>query len=505
MSITFYFGQSKDYKLWPKLESLSKVLINKDEKMNIFNKEIQKSSHRWGSIGIGMFCLISLSLTGCKSLYGTYERPEVKTEGIVRDPVNNQAALEGTNDFGNLPWKSVFTDPHLQALISKSLENNPDLLNAALNVDMAEAQLKTAKLAFLPSVAISPQGTLSHFGSHVEATKSYTLPVVASWDVDLFGKLRNSKQAAAASLLQTQDYKVAVQTRLICNVANLYYSLLMLDRQLEIVNDMEGLTKDTWDMMKLQMQFGRARSTSVQSAEAAYYSVKTQGVSLKQQIRESENSLSLLLGEPAHAIARGKLDGQSLPENYSKGVGVELLSNRADVHANEMALAACFYDVQKARGNFYPSLTIQGTGGWSNGSGLVNPAKLLLQAVGSLTQPIFMKGQLIAALRVAEDQYKQAYNNWQNSILSAGSEVSNALVAYNSAKESDELEQHRIEVLKQNLKDTEMLYKQSSSTYLEVITAQQNLLNAEINQVQDQFSKLQSIVNLYYALGGGSK
>lgn len=331
------------------------------------------------------------------------------------------------------------------------------------------------------------------------------MPVVASWDVDLFGKLRNSKQAAAASLLQTQDYKVAVQTRLICNVANLYYSLLMLDRQLEIVNDMEGLTKDTWDMMKLQMQFGRARSTSVQSAEAAYYSVKTQGVSLKQQIRESENSLSLLLGEPAHAIARGKLDGQSLPENYSKGVGVELLSNRADVHANEMALAACFYDVQKARGNFYPSLTIQGTGGWSNGSGLVNPAKLLLQAVGSLTQPIFMKGQLIAALRVAEDQYKQAYNNWQNSILSAGSEVSNALVAYNSAKESDELEQHRIEVLKQNLKDTEMLYKQSSSTYLEVITAQQNLLNAEINQVQDQFSKLQSIVNLYYALGGGSK
>ena len=184
---------------------------------------------------------------------------------------------------------------------------------------------------------------------------------------------------------------------------------------------------------------------------------------------------------------------------------MELLSNRADVHANEMALAACFYDVQKARGNFYPSLTIQGTGGWSNGSGLVNPAKLLLQAVGSLTQPIFMKGQLIAALRVAEDQYKQAYNNWQNSILSAGSEVSNALVAYNSAKESDELEQHRIEVLKQNLKDTEMLYKQSSSTYLEVITAQQNLLNAEINQVQDQFSKLQSIVNLYYALGGGSK
>lgn len=449
--------------------------------------------------------LATLSLTGCKSLYGTYERPEVKTDGIVRDPVNDQATLQGSNDFGNLPWRSVFSDPQLQALIEKTLANNPDLLNAALNVDMAEAQLKAAKLAFLPSVAISPQGTISHFGDHVEATKSYTLPLVASWDVDLFGTLRSSKKAAAMSLLQTRDYQVAVQTRLISNVANLYYTLLMLDKQVEIVDNMEKLTKDTWDMMKLQMEFGRARSTSVESAEAAYYSVKNQGVSLKRQIRETENSLSLLLGEPAHAISRGTLDGQSLPENFAGGVGVELLSNRADVHANEMALASCFYNVQNARSRFYPSLSITGTGGWSNGQGLVNPGKLLLQAVGSLTQPIFMKGQLQANLRVSEDQYKQAYNTWQNSILSAGSEVSNALVAYNAAKESEELEQKRIDVLKQNVEDTELLYKQSSSTYLEVITAQQNLLNAQINQVQDQFTKLQSIVNLYYALGGGSK
>lgn len=449
--------------------------------------------------------LATLSLTGCKSLYGTYERPEVKTDGIVRDPVNDQATLQGSNDFGNLPWRSVFTDPQLQALIEKTLANNPDLLNAALNVDMAEAQLKAAKLAFLPSVAISPQGTISHFGDHVEATKSYTLPLVASWDADLFGTLRSSKKAAAMSLLQTKDYQVAVQTRLISNVANLYYTLLMLDKQVEIVDNMEKLTKDTWDMMKLQMEFGRARSTSVQSAEAAYYSVKNQGVSLKRQIRETENSLSLLLGEPAHAIARGTLDGQSLPENFAGGVGVELLSNRADVHAYEMELASCFYNVQNARSRFYPSLSITGTGGWSNGNGLVNPGKLLLQAVGSLTQPIFMKGQLQANLRVSEDQYKQAYNTWQNSILSAGSEVSNALVSYNAAKESEELEQKRIDVLKQNVEDTELLYKQSSSTYLEVITAQQNLLNAQINQVQDQFTKLQSIVNLYYALGGGSK
>lgn len=447
----------------------------------------------------------ALSLTGCKSLYGNYERPDVKTSGIVRDPVDDKAALAGSSDFGNLPWRSVFTDPQLQTLIEKALENNPDLLNAALNIDIAEQQLRASKLAFLPSVVFAPNGSISHFGTYTSSTQAYTLPVTASWDVDLFGKLRSQKKAAQMALIQSRDYKVAVQTNLICNVANLYYTLLMLDRQKQIVDDMSGLTKNTWDMMKLQMEFGRARSTSVQSAEAAYYSVQTQGADIKRQIRETENTLSLLLGEPAQSIARGSLENQSLPTNFSGGIGVQLLSNRADVHANEMALAQCFYNIQEARSRFYPALNISPTGAWTNSNGLVNPGKLLLSVVGSLTQPIFMRGQLKAGLRVAEDRYKQAYNTWQNSILKAGAEVSNALVAYNSADEKNKLQQQQIDVLKQNVDHTQMLYAQSSSSYLEVITAQQSLLNAEISQVQEQFTKLQAIVNLYNALGGGSK
>ena len=447
----------------------------------------------------------ALLLTGCKSLYGNYERPDVKTSGIVRDPVDDKAALAGSSDFGNLPWRSVFTDPQLQTLIEKALENNPDLLNAALNIDIAEQQLRASKLAFLPSVVFAPNGSISHFGTHTSSTQAYTLPITASWDVDLFGKLRSQKKAAQMALIQSRDYKVAVQTNLICNVANLYYTLLMLDRQKQIVDDMSGLTKNTWDMMKLQMEFGRARSTSVQSAEAAYYSVQTQGADIKRQIRETENTLSLLLGEPAQSIARGSLDNQSLPTNFSGGIGVQLLSNRADVHANEMALAQCFYNIQEARSRFYPALNISPTGAWTNSNGLVNPGKLLLSVVGSLTQPIFMRGQLKAGLRVAEDRYKQAYNTWQNSILKAGAEVSNALVAYNSADEKNKLQQQQIDVLKQNVDHTQMLYAQSSSSYLEVITAQQSLLNAEISQVQEQFTKLQAIVNLYNALGGGSK
>ncbi|WP_278694940.1 efflux transporter outer membrane subunit [Prevotella nigrescens] len=449
--------------------------------------------------------LATLSLTGCKSLYGTYKRPEVKTDGLVRDPVNDQTTLEGANDFGQLPWRDVFTDPNLQAIIEKTLTNNPDLLNAALNIDIAEQQLGAAKLAFLPSLAFAPQGTITHFGSHVEATKSYTLPLASSWEIDLFGNLRNAKKAAQMAMIQMQDYKVAVQTKLICNVANLYYTLLMLDRQNKIVTDMATLTKSTWDMMQLQMDYGRARSTSVQSAQSAYYGVQARATDIKKQTREVENSLSLLMGEPVHSIARGTLDNQKLPSNFSGGIGVEILSNRADVHANEMALAKCFYNVNQARARFYPSLSITASGGWSNGNGMVNPAKLLFNAIGKLTQPIFMQGKLRAGLRVAEDQYKIAYNKWQNSVLTAGSEVSNALVAYNAAEEKDVLYTKQIEILKKNVEQTQMLYNQSSSSYLEVITAQQNLLNAEISQVQDQFSKLQAIVNLYYALGGGSK
>lgn len=453
--------------------------------------------------------LAAVTLTGCKSLYGKYERPAVNTSGLIRDAVNDNdtLAVTDTTSFANIPWRSVFTDPQLQTLIEKTLANNPDLLNAALNIDMAEAQLKVAKLAFLPGITFTPQGTISTWDGQ-KANKTYSLPVNASWDANLFGSLTAAKRSVQVTMLQMKDYQVAVQTKLIANVANMYYTLLMLDKQLQIVTDMEKLTKDTWGIMKVQLQTVRGvRSTAVQSAESNYLSVQTQKEDIKRQIRETENSLSLVMGEQAHAISRSTLDAQSLPTTFSTGVGVQLLSNRADVHANEMALANCFYNIEVARSRFYPSLTISASGAYTNsgGMGITNPGKILLSAVGSLTQPIFMKGQLRAGLRVAEDQYKQALNTWQNSVLSAGSEVSNALVLYNASDAKSKLEQKRIAVLKKNVEDTRNLMASAGSTYLEVITAQSNLLNAQLNQVQDDFSKMQAVVNLYYALGGGAK
>ena len=445
--------------------------------------------------------------TGCKSLYGKYERPDVNTQGIYRDPISltDTLSVNDTTSFGNMPWREVFTDPQLQAIIERALTNNADLLNAALNVKMVEEQLKVAKLAFLPSVAVSPQGTISSFDG-APATKAYTLPISASWNVDLFGNLLNSKRSVQMQLLATKDYQTIVQTNIISGIANIYYTLLMLDRQEEIIQEMTELTKQTWERMKLlkETRIGY-RSTAVQSAEANYLSTQAKAVDLKRQIREMENSLTLLMGEPAHAIARGKLENQQLPEKLSTGVGIQLLNNRADVHAAELSLAQCFYDINVARSRFYPNITITGTGAFTNNNGLVNPGKILLSAVGSLVQPVFQHGQIVAGLKVAKMQYEKAYNTWQNTILKAGNEVSNALVLYNSSNEKSQIEAKQIEVLRQNVEDTKTSYGLTSTTYLEIITAQSNLLNAEISKVSDDFYKMQAVVNLYQALGGGAK
>lgn len=393
-----------------------------------------------------LIMISAAALMSSCGIYNKYERPDVNVTGIVRDVTSNTdtLAVTDTTSFGNLPWRSVFTDPQLQVLIEQGLEHNTDLLNAALNVKMVEAQLMAAKLAFVPSFTFSPQGTISSWDGS-KATKTYSLPINASWSIDLFGNLLNQKRSAQMALLATKDYQLVVKTNLIANIANAYYTLLMLDKQLEIVDNMTTLTKETWDMMKLQKELNNAKETSVQSAEANYYSVLAQAADLKRQIRETENSLSLLLGQPAQTIARGRLEDQSLPTEFSTGVGIQMLNNRPDVHYAEMTLAQCFYDTQAARSKFYPNITISGSGAFTNssGSGIVNPGKWLLSAIGSLVQPIFQNGQLVAQLKVAKATQEQAYNTWQNAVLSAGSEVSNALVLYNSSDERASLKRNR--------------------------------------------------------------
>ena len=460
---------------------------------------------------IMLFATVALLMSSC-GLYNKYERPDVDTKGLIRDAVSDVDTLvvapQDTASFGNLPWRSVFTDPQLQTLIEQGLRKNANLQNAALTVQMYEAMLKAAKLAFLPAINFGGNsvGSIQTLYTDPSQTlKSYTFPMTASWTLDLFGNILSQKRSTQMKLLGFKDYQMAVRAQVISGIANSYYTLLMLDEQLRIVTEMSQMAKETWEMMQLQHQLGRVRSTSVQSAEANYLSTQTQANDFKRQIRATENALSLLIGQAGQQIPRSTLAEQSLPSEYSTGVGMALLKNRPDVHNAEMQLAACFHDVQTARSKFYPTISVGFTGAFTNSGGTLNPGKWLTNLFGNLTQPIFNRGALTAALKVSKLQYEQAFNTWQNSILSAGNEVSNALVNYNSYDANSKLEAQRVEVLTKNVEDTRALYKSSGSSYLEVITAQTQLLAAQINKVSDDFYKMQAVVSLYTALGGGGK
>jgi len=452
----------------------------------------------------------TLLLSSC-GLYNKYERPEVNTTGLIRDVASDidTLAVQDTASFGNLPWRQVFTDPQLQALIEQGLEKNADLQNAALTVEMYETMLKAAKLAFLPAVQFGSNngmGTISTLHTDPSVTtKAYTLPVSASWTIDLFGNILSQKRSTQMKLLGMKDYQMAVRAQIVSGIANCYYTLLMLDEQLAIVNEMSRMSKDTWEMMKLQYQLGRVRSTGVQSAEAAYLSTQTTANDFRRQIRATENALSLLIGQAGQQIPRSTLAQQSLPTEFSAGVGIQLLQNRPDVHNAEMQLAACFHDVQTARSQFYPSISIGATGAFTNSNGQMNPGKWLTTLFGNLTQPIFARGALIANLKVSQIKYEQAFNTWQKAILSAGNEVSNALVSYNAYDANAAIEAERVAVLTKNVEDTQALYRSSGSSYLEVLTAEQQLLNAQLSLVTDNFNKMQAVVSLYTALGGGGR
>ncbi len=458
---------------------------------------------------IMIFAAATLLFGSC-GVYNKYERPDVDTKGLIRDVTSDvdTLAVQDTASFGNLPWRAVFTDPQLQTLIEQGLQKNADLQNAALTVKMYESMLKAAKLAFLPAINFG-SNTLANiqtiYVDPSQTVKNYSLPVTASWTLDLFGNILSQKRSTQMKLLGFKDYQMAVRAQVIGGIANCYYTLLMLDEQLRIVTEMSQMAKETWEMMKLQHQLGRVRSTNVQSAEAAYLSTQTQANDFRRQIRSTENALCLLLGQPGQQVPRSTLAQQSLPSEFATGVGINLLANRPDVHNAEMQLAACFHDVQTARSKFYPTITIGATGAFSNISGSMNPGKWLTNIFGGLTQPIFNRGALIANLKVSKLQYEQAFNSWQAAVYSAGNEVSNALVSYHVYDENSKIESQRVAVLTKNVEDTRALYKSSGSSYLEVLTAQTQLLSAQLNKVTDDFNKMQTVVSLYTALGGGGK
>ena len=464
----------------------------------------------------------AIFLSGC-GIYGKYKQPETSVDGLYRDTVANAATLaaDDTTNMGNLAWEEVFTDPKLQTLIRRALVQNPDLQTAYYRVKEAEATLLSSRLAYTPSLSLAPQGGVDKIFDNGELARqqaatqgssnlnswnwSYTLPVAASWEFDIFGKTLNAKRGAKAALLQSEAYRQAVQTQIIASVANCYYTLLMLDRQLAVSEETARLWRESVETMKAMKYAGLVNEAAIAQSEAQSYQIEASLPSLRRQIRETENALCLILQEAPGPIDRGSLEEQMLPTELQAGVPLQLLSNRPDVKSAEMALAGAFYNTNLARSAFYPSLTITGTYGYTNGSGtsILDPAKFIFSALGQLVAPIFSKGANTARLRIATAQYEEARIAFQSALLNAGAEVSDALYLYSSTEKTIQRRDKQVARLRDAVEYTQDLLKYGQSTYLEVLTAQQSLLSAQLSRVSDEFQKMQAVVNLYHALGGG--
>ena len=452
-------------------------------------------------ITLSVSCLL---LSSC-GIYTTYERPsDINTDGLYGQDLNEEAVAVDTASIASLSWRELFTDSHLQMLIEHALQRNTDLLSAQQRIKEAEATLSSAKLAYLPSFMLTPQGGVSSFDKS-KGSWTYTGIASASWEIDIFGKLTNAKRRSKALYLQSLEYEQAVSTSLIANVANLYYTLLMLDEQYRISEETAVNWRESVRAMRAMMAAGMTNEASVSQSEANCRQVEASLLDLKQQIKEVENSLSILLGEVPGGIERGHLAGQDFPEDLTVGVPLQLLSRRPDVKSAELSLASAFYSTNAARSAFYPSITLSGTAGWTNSAGnmIINPGKLLLSAVGALTQPLFNKGLNIAQLKIAKAQQEEAKLAFQQALLNAGSEVNNALTQVQTARGKTELRTGQIISLENAVRSTQLLMQHGTSTYLEVLTAQQSLLSAQLTQVADRFDEIQGIINLYQALGGG--
>ena len=439
-------------------------------------------------------------------IYKSYDRPEsIDASGIYRDPVLAMDTLAAdTDNMVNLSWKEVFTDSKLQALIEEGLANNVNMQAAVLRVKEAKVLMTSARLSYLPSINLTPQGTIASFDGG-DAVKSYQLPAVASWELDFFGKILNSKRGQEALYLKSQYGQQAVRSQLICGIANIYYSLLMLDRQEAITTRTVAIFKENVRALEAMKQAGYVNEAAITQMRAASHQVEAQLLDLKRQVRETENSLAVLLARAPQHIDRSTLEVQQLPSDLSAGIPVDLLENRPDVKIAEMTLASAYYKTNQARSAFYPSLKINGLAGWTNGSGLSvhNPGKVLLQAMASLTQPIFNNGKLVANLKVSKAEEEIARMNYQQTILQAGKEVSDALFLYETANKKLAEDAQRVEQLQKAQAYTKALFQSGESTYLEILSAEQSLLGAELNQVVDRFQSMQAVVNLYSALGGG--
>lgn len=462
---------------------------------------------------IFLVTLTAATLSSC-GVYKSYERPaDIKAEGIYGD------AQDGSRSMGELKWREVFTDPTLQALIEKGLAQNSNMRQADLRIQQAENSLKAAKLAFAPSLAFSPSGTVSGAWDPYNrseykdalgggATKTYAFPVAMSWQLDCFGSIRNAKKKSEVAVQNMKYVRQAIHTSLVANIASMYYSLAMMDEQLAIATQTCETWKKNLEVTKMLMEAGQSNKAAVASTEANYWSICTSVEDLKHGIKEVENILSSLIGEHPGHISRQALASFQTPTVCTTGLPISLLERRPDVKQAEMALASAFYTKNMAKAAFYPALNISGQGQFTNtlsGFGMVNPGGVIAAAVASLTQPLFAQGKLRANYKNSKAEIEVASIGFQQTLLDAGREVNTALAAVHNAKSKQALLANQVKSMKDAVDATEKLMKLSSTNYLQVLTAQSGLLGAQLNEVSNNYKVVSSTITLYQALGGGTE
>ena len=459
---------------------------------------------------------VGMSLTGC----GLYNKYEQKTETPSDVFGENIASQNTDSSIAEMSWREFFTDPLLQKLIDQVLANNTDLNSARIAVEKSQAALSAARLAYLPSLAFAPQGSLSSFDG-AKPTKTYNLQLQASWDIDVFGSITSKKRAAKAVFLQSQLNEEATRANLISTTAQFYFTLQMLDRELEILNMTDSLWGASLETEKALWENGQAYSTAVNQMESSWLNVKTQVVDIARTIRSTENAVCRLLGATPQHIQRSKWGSSALhhPEaegdtgqrmfdtRFMKiGVSASMLERRPDIRLANATMEEAFYNTQSARAAFFPSITLSGSAGWSNNNGIiVDPGKFLWNVLGSLTQPIFARGSIKANYKIQKLTEEDMQKKYVQTVIDAGNEVNEALADCLAARDKHQYYHRQVEVLNDAYKGTHELMDNGKANYLEVLTAQESLLSAQLNEVTNMYNGAQAVIALYIALGGGIK
>ena len=454
-------------------------------------------------LGVGLL-LACFLLTGC-GLYKNYERPaDLRTDGLY-----GSAQVGNTEQsLGAKAWREFFTDPTLQALIERGLSQNANMRQVDLQIQEAQAYLKVAKLAYIPSLSLAPQGQLSSMDWN-KPLKFYSVPLTATWQIGSLGSLRNAKKSAQVALEQSKTVRQAVQQNLVSNIANLYYTLCSLDAQMALSQSTAKNWRQSVEMTKKLMEAGRSNKAAVSQTEANCLSVEASVLDLEDAIRQTENALCTILGEAPHHIERTSLASFQAPAVIETGIPLALLQNRPDVKQAELQLASAFYAVNSATANFFPSLTISGTLGFTNNGGALelSPGQWIWNALGQLLQPIFQNGRLRAQKKVAKLKQEEAKIAFQQSLVAAGNEVNSALASLQTAEAKKSFMTQQVAALTEAVQATQALYKDNVSrqvNYLNVLTAQTGLLNAQMGQIGNDLEAVQATIDLYQALGGGS-